>query len=55
MTFEEAIEIIEDEVFQDRWLGAEDPWENMEKMKDILLSLKETYKAENQELLGDRK
>lgn len=51
MTFEEAIEIIEDEVFQDRWLGAEDPWENMEKMKDIILSLKETYATENQDVL----
>lgn len=43
MTFEEVIELIEDEVFQDRWLSAEDPWENMEKMKDIILSLKATY------------
>ena len=43
MKFEEAIEKIEDEVFQDKWLSADDPWENMEKMKDILLSLKETY------------
>ena len=51
MTFEEAIEIIEYEVFQDKWLSADDPWENMEKMKDILLSLKETYATENQEVL----